>query len=163
MFAKSIPQKEEILSLSPLIESCLQAEKVRNISDRSLKELRCHLNSFSTFCQERGLRSLQELTPAFCRRWIAFLQEQKVADIKQTQAEDILAWIALRQNKDNVNERIIEHELCVPRSLYEYLINFHHPSSDPCGCLPDFICKQPDEQDYVSVDEVFHMLDTLNK
>jgi hypothetical protein len=31
MFAKSIPQKEEILSLSPLIESCLQAEKVRNI------------------------------------------------------------------------------------------------------------------------------------
>jgi hypothetical protein len=58
MLAKSSPQKEEILSLSPLFESCLQAEKVHNISDRSLKELRCHLGTFTIFYRERRLRSL---------------------------------------------------------------------------------------------------------
>jgi site-specific recombinase XerD len=119
------------------------------------------------FCEyQEKVRTFSPITVkisnALCRRWITFLHEQKVADIKQAQAEDVLAWIALRQNKDNANERTIEHELCVLRSLYEYLINFHHPCSDPCGCLPDFLCKQPEEQDYVSVDEVFQMLDTFN-
>jgi site-specific recombinase XerC len=81
MIAKSIPQKEEILSLSHLHDSCLQAEKIRNISDRSLKELRCHLDSFSTFCRERGLRSLQELTPAFLKDFLLFRNPEGKASL----------------------------------------------------------------------------------
>jgi hypothetical protein len=81
MFAKSSPQKEEILSLSPLIESCLQAEKVRNISDRSLKELSCHLGTFTIFCRERALRSLQELTPAFLKDFLLFRNPEGKASL----------------------------------------------------------------------------------
>ena len=96
-----------------------------------------------------------------CRRWIAFLEEQRISDVKNAESEHVLAWIDKRMNDDGVCDRTVESELCTLRTFHEYLIRFHGPASDPCGSLPEFICKPSPEQDYVSVDEIFRMLETF--
>ena len=97
-----------------------------------------------------------------CKRWVEFLQKQGISDVKAALSEHVLAWIDKRMKKDGVCDRTIESELCTLRTFHEYLILFHGPSSDPCGCLPEFICKPSPQQDYVSVDEIFKMLETFN-
>ena len=97
-----------------------------------------------------------------CRRWISFLKEQGISDVKNAESEHVLAWIDKRMNDDGVCDRTVESELCTLRTFHEYLIRFHGPASDPCGSLPEFICKPSPEQDYVSVDEIFKMLETFN-
>jgi site-specific recombinase XerD len=113
------------------------------------------------------LRNYSSLTlntcKVLCRRWTEFLLTQGIHSVKNAEAKHVLAWIELRQTVDTVCDRTIESELCTLRTFYEYLIAFHGPSGDPCRCLPDFICKPAPEQDYVSVKEVFKMLDTFDK
>lgn len=113
------------------------------------------------------LRNYSSLTlntcKVLCRRWSEYLLTQGVDSIKNAESKHVLAWIELRQTIDTVCDRTIESELCTLRTFYEYLIAFHGPSGDPCRCLPDFICKPAAEQDYVSVNEVFKMLDTFDK
>ena len=97
-----------------------------------------------------------------CLRWSEFLNEQGVESVKNARAQHVLAWIEKRLTHDTVCERTIESELCTLRTFHEYLITFHGPSENPCGCLPEFICKPAAEQDYVSVNEVFAMLKTFD-
>ena len=97
-----------------------------------------------------------------CRRWGEFLQKQNIIDIKMAQSEKVLAWIDKRMNSDGVCDRTIESELCTLRTFHEYLISFHGPVADPCGCLPEFICKPSPQQDYVRVEEIFTMLETFD-
>jgi integrase/recombinase XerD len=97
-----------------------------------------------------------------CRRWAEFLEDRGISDVKSARSEHVLAWIDKRMKKDGVCDRTIESELCTLRTFHEYLIHFHGPSSNPCGCLPEFICKPSLEQDYVSVDEIFLMLETFD-
>ena len=52
-----------------LVHSCLKAEKDRNLSDNSMKELRRYLNEFSAYCQSQGISSTEELTPSFLKAY----------------------------------------------------------------------------------------------
>ena len=97
-----------------------------------------------------------------CSRWARFLESRKIPSLKEAEAEHVLAWIEKRKNSDTVCDRTIESDLCTLRTLHEYLIFFHGPASNPCGCLPDFVCKHAPDHDYVSVNDVFSMLDTFD-
>jgi site-specific recombinase XerD len=97
-----------------------------------------------------------------CRRWARFLVSLNVASLKDAGAQHVLAWIDKRKNIDNVCDRTIESDLCILRNLHEYLISFHGPATDPCGCLPEFVCKHAPDQDYISIDEIFSMLDIFD-
>jgi site-specific recombinase XerD len=121
----------------------------------------------NAFVEYHGkIRNFSALTIAtckvVCRRWSEFLLAHGVASVKNAGSEHVLAWIEKRQKIDAVCERTIESELCILRTFHEYLIAFHGPSCNPCGCLPEFICKPAAEQDYVSVNEVFAMLKTFD-
>jgi site-specific recombinase XerD len=122
----------------------------------------------TAFAEYQGkIRHFSALTIAtckvVCRRWSEFLLANGVGSVKKAGSEHVLAWIEKRQKIDAVCERTIESELCILRTFHEYLIAFHGPSGNPCGCLPEFICKPAAEQDYVGVNEVFAMLKTFDK
>lgn len=122
------------------------------------------IESFIVYIQK--LRNYSHTTIAtckvVCRRWDEFLQKQNSTDIKMAGSEQVLAWIDKRMNCDGVCDRTIESELCTLRTFHEYLIHFHGPAANPCGCLPEFICKPSPQQDYVRVEEIFTMLETFD-
>ena len=104
-----------------------------------------------------------ETTRVICERWVRYLASLNVAKLTLAESQHVLAWIEKRRTNGVVKDRTIEHELCIFRNLYKYLITFCGPSTDPVGCLPAFICRPSYERDYLSADEIFRMLGTFNK
>jgi site-specific recombinase XerD len=104
-----------------------------------------------------------EAARVICERWVRYLASQNVSKLTLAESQHVLAWIEKRRTSGTVKDRTIEHELCIFRNLYKYLITFCGPSTDPVGCLPAFICRPSYERDYLNADEIFRMLGTLNK
>ncbi|MFC1476587.1 tyrosine-type recombinase/integrase [Fibrobacterota bacterium] len=104
-----------------------------------------------------------EVTRLICERWVRYLASRNVAKLTEAKSEHVLSWIEQRRSSGIVKDRTIEHELCIFRTLYNYLITFCGPSTDPVGCLPAFICRYSYERDYLSADELFRMLGTFDK
>jgi hypothetical protein len=58
------------IDLTPLIDRCIEAERMRNLSQRSLFELRLYCGRFSGYCQGKGIASFQELDAALLKNFI---------------------------------------------------------------------------------------------
>lgn len=58
------------IELTPLIDRCIESERTRDISPRSLIELRLHLSRFSDYCQIKGVLSFLELDAALLKDFI---------------------------------------------------------------------------------------------
>ena len=104
-----------------------------------------------------------EVTRVICERWVRYLASRNVYKLTLAEAQHVLSWIEQRRTSGTVKDRTIEHELCIFRTLYKYLITFSGPSTDPVGCLPAFICRHSYEREYLSADEIFRMLGAFNK
>lgn len=107
--------------------------------------------------------STLEITRLICERWVRYLASQNVSKLTLAQSQHVLSWIEERRTRGTVKDRTIEHEFCIFRNLYKYLITFCGPSTDPVGCLPSFICRTSYEREYLSADEIFRMLGTFTK
>lgn len=59
-----------VVELSPLIDRCIDAERSRNLSARSLFELRLHLDRFCTYSLERNLVFYSQLDAALLKDFI---------------------------------------------------------------------------------------------
>jgi integrase/recombinase XerD len=58
------------IELTSLIDRCIGAERTRDLSPRSLFELRLHLGRFSGYCREKGVSAFQELDAALLKDFI---------------------------------------------------------------------------------------------
>jgi site-specific recombinase XerD len=101
---------------------------------------------------------------SMCFRWARFLYAQRGGkSLKHAAAEDVVAWIAFQQSLPHIKAVTIEHQLCVIRTLHDYLVNFEGPATAPCKGLPAFICRSSYERSYLTVDEVFALLGGFDK
>jgi site-specific recombinase XerD len=109
------------------------------------------------------IRTLTEMTIAHtrsvCRVWAGFLESRGETSIRYASTESVLAYVDKRSSIDHVKDVTISDDLCILRTFYTYLVRFGG-STNPTGCLPEFVCKNTYESDYLSVPEVFAMLDT---
>ena len=97
-------------------------------------------------------------------RWARFLYVKRGRkSLKQAGAEDVVAWIAFQQSLPHIKPVTIEHQLCVIRTVHEYIVRFQGPATAPCEGLPAFICRSSYERSYLSVDETFTVLGTFDK
>ena len=62
--------KDTRIDLVPYIQQCLEAERARTLSERSIKELGMHLGKLNTYCTRQEIRVLDEMTPAFLKDFI---------------------------------------------------------------------------------------------
>lgn len=112
-----------------------------------------------------GIRDLAKQTVDHHRSilyaWERFLQDTDSPEIRKATADYVLKWIEQRRTVDHVHEVTIGADLCILRMFYDYLIRFVG-SSDPIRCLPEFICKSQFDRGYLTVDEVFNMLESLD-
>lgn len=98
---------------------------------------------------------------AICKQWIAYLGE-KDRTLTQVCPEDILSWIEYREAA-GTKDVTISGDLCIFRTLYEYLYHFGKMDHNPAKALPELICRPPAEADYLTVDECFRLLDSFDK
>ena len=95
--------------------------------------------------------------------WMAFLAETIGITLEQACAEDILSYIDYRREQGTVRDASINAELCVLRTFYDYLKRFNHIAINPAAAIPALVCAPPQEQDYLTVDECFRLLDTCDQ
>ena len=98
---------------------------------------------------------------AVCKQWFLFLCNRNISSVTRAGTEDVLAWIEFRRTIEKVSDRTISGELSIFRTLYSFLIAFCG-ATDPVGSLPAFICEPPQEKVYLTIDEVFRLLDTCD-
>jgi integrase/recombinase XerD len=112
------------------------------------------------------IRALTEMTIAHtrsvCRSWADFLESRGEESVRYASIESVLAYVDKRSSIDRVKDVTISDDLCILRTFYAYLVRFGG-SSNPTGCLPEFVCKNTYESDYLSVDEMFSMLDACDR
>jgi site-specific recombinase XerD len=95
--------------------------------------------------------------------WMSFLADKIGVTLDQACAEDILSWIDYRRDQGVVKDASINAELCVIRTLYDYLRRFDHIRINPAAAIPSLVCAPPSEQDYLTVDECFRLLETCDQ
>jgi len=94
-----------------------------------------------------------------CKQWIGYLKE-KDRTLTEVSPEDILSWIEYRENA-GAKDVTISGDLCVLRTLYEYLYHFGKMEHNPAQALPEIICKPPAEMEYLTVKECLRLLDSF--
>lgn len=95
-----------------------------------------------------------------CKQWIAYLRE-KDRTLTEVCPEDILSWIEYREDA-GAKDVTISGDLCILRTLYEYLFHFGKMDHNPAKALPELICRPPAETDYLTVNECFQLLDSFD-
>jgi len=96
------------------------------------------------------------------RLWFTFLDTQKV-DYLNAESEHVLSWIDYRQNEQGVKDCTITKNLCVLRTFYHYLWEQQMLIRlNPVHYLPYFICRPLEEGDYMSIDECFSLLESID-
>ena len=115
----------------------------------------------------RDIRNYAQLTitrhERVAKLWAAFLCEDLGVRLRQARTEDILSWIDHRRGQGLVTDASINAELCVIRTLYDYLKRFKHITVDPAVAIPALVCAPPPEQDYLTVEECFRLLQVCDR
>ncbi|MBT7067435.1 MAG: tyrosine-type recombinase/integrase [Verrucomicrobia bacterium] len=115
----------------------------------------------------RDIRNYVQLTitrhERVAKLWMTFLAEEIGIALEQACTEDFLSWIDYRRAQGVVRDASINAELCVLRTLYDYLKCFNHIAINPAAAIPALVCAPPAEQDYLTVDECFRLLDTCDQ
>jgi len=96
-----------------------------------------------------------------CRSWWGFVEDLEYRTIETAGAEDLLSFIAQRET-DGVADATIRGELCIIRSLYEYLVEHRRVHLSPAASLPRMICRPTLEKNYLKVDECLRILSNLD-
>lgn len=92
-----------------------------------------------------------------CCAWAQHLASGKGAVITKAQPEDLLAFISHR-GEQGASETTIRSELCVLRTLYEWLLRYRKILLNPAASLPHLICVPAQEKLWLTVEECFRLL-----
>jgi site-specific recombinase XerD len=113
------------IELTQLIDRCIESERSRDLSTRSLFELRLHLGRFSGYCRENGISSFQELDAALLKDFI--LHTNPSGSPAQSKAiiwtlRKFFSYLALWDIVPSNPARLLSHPKIAPRhKLPRYL------------------------------------------
>lgn len=93
--------------------------------------------------------------------WANFISGRGGKELRHAKTETVIAYIDKRKKVDGVKDVTISDDLCILRTFYKYLISFGG-TTDPTGSLPEFVCNNNYEGEYLTVDEMFALLDSVD-
>lgn len=94
-----------------------------------------------------------------CILWIKFLDE-KDKGLGDVDPADFLCYIETRTKK--VKNVSLAGELCVLRTLYEFFYNYGLLEKNSAAAIPELICAPPAEKSWLTVEECFQFLNSLD-
>ena len=95
--------------------------------------------------------------------WSRFIEKEIKTTVTDVFTDDILSWITYRRGKKVVCDASINAELCIIRTFYEYLHWYNIIPVNPACAIPQLVCAPPKEQDYLTIDECFKLLDVFDR
>jgi len=96
-----------------------------------------------------------------CKIWKEFLTSTRDKKLFTAEPIDLLDYIKSRQKSGKVKNVTISKELCVLRTFYAYLQDFKKIKLNPAASLPELICEPPAEKKYLTVNECFKLLKSI--
>jgi len=117
--------KNAVIDLTSHIDKCLDAEKSRNLSARSIKELWMHLGKLNTYCNKQEMRALDEMTPAFLKEFLLAYNPDSSASLGKALVWTLRKFISFL----TLNQLIPENSA---QSL-------KHPKISPMAKLPQYL------------------------
>lgn len=113
-------------------------------------------------CRVRSLTGISVAhLRSVCLSWADFLEQRGEKSLRNAKIESVLAYVDKRSSIDRVKDVTVSDDLCILRTFYNYLVTFGG-STNPTACLPEFVCKKDYESDYLTVNEMFSVLDTCD-
>ena len=95
-----------------------------------------------------------------CGLWLNYLNNISLK-LTEVSEDNLLSWITYRQ-REGVKDATISRDLCVLRTLYEYLFHFGKMPYNPAAALPSLMCRPPAEKEFLTVKECIQMLNAFN-
>ena len=92
-------------------------------------------------------------------KWLNFLQENNKG-FKSAIPSDFVDWLS--QRREEVKDSTIQKELCAFRKFHFFLYQFGFVGNNPAKSLPPMICNRPDEKSFLSVEECFTILKSID-
>jgi len=71
------PQRHAGQSVSAVVQECLQAQRCRHLSPRSLAELRLHLEKLAAYCRDRGVTGIGGVNAALLEEFVLSFTPRK--------------------------------------------------------------------------------------
>ncbi|MBN2258733.1 MAG: tyrosine-type recombinase/integrase, partial [Anaerolineaceae bacterium] len=94
--------------------------------------------------------------------WARFISGREGGNsLRYADTGSVVAYIDNRKTVDGVKDVTISDSLCILRTFYNYLIHFGG-TTNPTGSLPAFVCNGNYEGEYLTIDEMFAMLDAVD-
>ena len=118
--------------ISTLVRQCLEGERDRHLSERSLRELRRYLTEFADHCRAESICSASELTSDFIRTYAEKRCERAGPSLKKA-----LVWALQRFGKYLCLLQVVEEDPAA-RLRYPKM----HPRSEIPGYLSDSQLRQ---------------------
>jgi site-specific recombinase XerD len=110
-----------------LVRLCLKGERDRNLSEKSLKELRRYLKEFSDHCRAESVRSARELTPDFFKVYAERRCEKAGPALKKA-----VVWALQRFGRYLCLLQVVEKD---PAARLRY------PKMHPRSEIPDYLSE----------------------
>ncbi len=129
-------KSNSLLNLNPLIKDCLNHERSRELSERSIKEIKSHLEKLSCFCKKKYIRKYKEITFSFLKDFLLTYNPKGSASLGKA-----LVWTL--------------------RKFFAYLVLLQYITDNPAKTLSHpKIVKREKLPEYLKPEELRIMLDT---
>jgi site-specific recombinase XerD len=96
-----------------------------------------------------------------CSGWVKYLVSTRGVEVGRAEPEDLLAFVS-RRSEEGAAEATIRSELCVLRTLYEWLLRFRKIVVNPAASLPRLICLPAREKLWLTVEECFRLVESFD-
>ncbi len=138
---------KNVCDLNSLIQQCLKAERDRNLSKNSIKELKRYLMEFGKYCKRKDIYFPNNLTPDFLRQYTDQRCRGSGPNLKKA-----VAW-SLNRKESSI------------RSYFKYLRFFQVKGADafPIECLPRARQPYPGPVEALTPKEVIKLLNTVDQ
>ena len=98
-----------------------------------------------------------------CRQWLPWITDVRGRSLHEARPEDLLAWVQYRRDAGTIQDCGILKELCVLRTLYQYMEDFRRLAGNPAASLPELICRPYESHTWLTAAECFQLLASYDR
>ena len=94
--------------------------------------------------------------------WCDGLTTEGTSEIRDVNDTHVLRYIQAANENAKQSASLTRRNLCSLKKFYQFMEDFHGPCNNPFKALPKMICAPPREQEFLTTEECYRMLDACD-